>query len=437
MEQQQGATGEQQDPASKTKKPLVPPPKDFVPSRALQNSKLQENLFQDGSYAASIGTEKMVQGPGSDTSGALSGSGSRQSNGQHGSAPSSSSSQNPLYKTELCRSWEEFGNCRYGTKCQFAHSREELRHVQRHPKYKTEVCRTFATTGTCPYGTRCRFIHQSTALAQLRTAKAGALQAVGQESVNAGLSRVTAGPEPVAPEARVPPSVVNSSVKNNPASFANVARGAVKVGGGMVPKDAAVATSAPQSSYNSTLMSTGSLLNTGNANSNNSLSGIDIGVAEFRVGNASSLSTSGATYQQAEDDGMMKHPAEYETALTAALDVLHFGEDHIKSQEEAAHFQTGGLVGSVSSSDLPPPTHGADLQNSLSASIAASSASHLGSTPVSPTRTGPSLSSSPHFPPVLPQKDSTLGTTSNSLGSNSNATSGGRRLPVFSNLVEK
>lgn len=98
MEQQQGATGEQQDPASKTKKPLVPPPKDFVPSRALQNSKLQENLFQDGSYAAGIGTEKMVQGPGSDTSGALSGSGSRQSNGQHGSAPSSSSSQNPLYK---------------------------------------------------------------------------------------------------------------------------------------------------------------------------------------------------------------------------------------------------------------------------------------------------------------------------------------------------
>ncbi|KAG7671022.1 hypothetical protein Ndes2437B_g04666 [Nannochloris sp. 'desiccata'] len=77
---------------------------------------------------------------------------------------------NPLYKTELCRSWEEFGSCRYGIKCQFAHSREELRPVNRHPKYKTEVCRTFATTGTCPYGTRCRFIHQSAALAQLRIA---------------------------------------------------------------------------------------------------------------------------------------------------------------------------------------------------------------------------------------------------------------------------
>jgi len=33
-----------------------------------------------------------------------------------------------------------------------------------------QVCRTFATTGTCPYGTRCRFIHQSAALAQLHTA---------------------------------------------------------------------------------------------------------------------------------------------------------------------------------------------------------------------------------------------------------------------------
>jgi len=67
-------------------------------------------------------------------------------------------SQN-LYKTELCRSFEETGTCRYGMKCQFAHGRAELRHVSRHPKYKTEVCKTFHTIGTCPYGKRCRFIH--------------------------------------------------------------------------------------------------------------------------------------------------------------------------------------------------------------------------------------------------------------------------------------
>ncbi len=65
-----------------------------------------------------------------------------------------------LYKTELCRSFIETGACRYGSKCQFAHGRQELRPVLRHPKYKTEICKTFHTIGTCPYGTRCRFIHK-------------------------------------------------------------------------------------------------------------------------------------------------------------------------------------------------------------------------------------------------------------------------------------
>ena len=60
-----------------------------------------------------------------------------------------------LFKTELCRSWEEKGSCRYGyipqtippltcrNKCQFAHSPAELRPVPRHPKYKTQLCKTF------------------------------------------------------------------------------------------------------------------------------------------------------------------------------------------------------------------------------------------------------------------------------------------------------
>ncbi|MDP2439131.1 MAG: zinc finger CCCH domain-containing protein [archaeon] len=64
-----------------------------------------------------------------------------------------------LYKSELCRSFEETGKCRYGSKCQFAHGRSELRPVLRHPKYKTEVCKTFQASGSCPYGIRCRFIH--------------------------------------------------------------------------------------------------------------------------------------------------------------------------------------------------------------------------------------------------------------------------------------
>lgn len=64
-----------------------------------------------------------------------------------------------LYKTEICRALEETGMCRYGEKCQFAHSKDELRVAPRHPRYKTEVCRTYWELGTCPYGKRCCFIH--------------------------------------------------------------------------------------------------------------------------------------------------------------------------------------------------------------------------------------------------------------------------------------
>ena len=63
------------------------------------------------------------------------------------------------YKTELCRPYEETGECRYGNKCQFAHGGGELRSLNRHPKYKTEFCRTYHTTGFCSYGQRCNFIH--------------------------------------------------------------------------------------------------------------------------------------------------------------------------------------------------------------------------------------------------------------------------------------
>lgn len=65
------------------------------------------------------------------------------------------------YKTELCRTFEESGTCKYGTKCQFAHGMDELRGLSRHPKYKTEPCRTFHTIGFCPYGARCHFIHNA------------------------------------------------------------------------------------------------------------------------------------------------------------------------------------------------------------------------------------------------------------------------------------
>ncbi|KAJ7666469.1 hypothetical protein B0H17DRAFT_1162569 [Mycena rosella] len=77
----------------------------------------------------------------------------------NGQGPSANNRKLGLYKTELCRSWEEKGTCRYAGKCQFAHGEDELRNVSRHPKYKTEICRTFWVSGSCPYGKRCCFIH--------------------------------------------------------------------------------------------------------------------------------------------------------------------------------------------------------------------------------------------------------------------------------------
>jgi len=68
------------------------------------------------------------------------------------------------YKTELCRQFTIYGNCKYGEKCQFAHGDLELREVKKHPKYKTELCKTFHLTGFCNYGKRCHFIHKASSL---------------------------------------------------------------------------------------------------------------------------------------------------------------------------------------------------------------------------------------------------------------------------------
>ncbi|KAG7157346.1 mRNA decay activator protein ZFP36L1-like [Homarus americanus] len=67
---------------------------------------------------------------------------------------------NPLrYKTELCRTYEESGNCKFAKTCTFAHGLRELRAVPRHPRYKTDLCRTYHSLGYCQYGARCHFVH--------------------------------------------------------------------------------------------------------------------------------------------------------------------------------------------------------------------------------------------------------------------------------------
>ncbi|KAI8111711.1 hypothetical protein M9435_004210 [Picochlorum sp. BPE23] len=342
----------QQQRSSGTK--LVPPPRDFVPQGELalryqDKNKIQQSLLENNNEEEDSTQTGMSQ--------------HRQGSG---GAQQSSASQNPLYKTELCRSWEEFGTCRYGTKCQFAHSLEELRPVQRHPKYKTEVCRTFATTGTCPYGTRCRFIHQSTALAQLRTAKA----------------TPSMPQEPQVMLDSKPQMIPGGGLDNNPASFANVARGASKK---MAQRAHPV----------------GSAASSQLSGSSNSL----MGGPDY----ATVASRGGASFPQESPPSLVQHN-EYETALTAALDVLHCNDDE-------GPFQLGNqqLMGSTDA--LQPSFSGDSISGhgSLPTGILPRSTSLVSG---SPNEAG-SMPTSPH---THPQQASAQGA---------------RRLPVFSNLVEK
>ncbi|KAF9326588.1 hypothetical protein BG006_010016 [Podila minutissima] len=73
--------------------------------------------------------------------------------------PGESNRKSELYKTELCISLSTGNPCRYGDQCQFAHSKEELQHVNRHPRYKTQFCMSFQSHGYCKYNERCTFIH--------------------------------------------------------------------------------------------------------------------------------------------------------------------------------------------------------------------------------------------------------------------------------------
>lgn len=88
------------------------------------------------------------------------------------------------YKTEMCRTFEETGYCKYGSKCQFAHGSQELRPIIRHPKYKTDLCRTFHVHGFCPYGPRCHFIHgeNQSKLQEINELKERALRQHGLQS---------------------------------------------------------------------------------------------------------------------------------------------------------------------------------------------------------------------------------------------------------------
>ncbi|ETS62869.1 hypothetical protein PaG_02627 [Moesziomyces aphidis] len=74
-------------------------------------------------------------------------------------SPSPNNKKMELFKTEICRNWEERGKCLYGNRCQYAHGEEELRRLPRDPRWKTRPCKVFMLYGHCPYASRCCFRH--------------------------------------------------------------------------------------------------------------------------------------------------------------------------------------------------------------------------------------------------------------------------------------
>ena len=51
----------------------------------------------------------------------------------------------PSYKTSICKSWAESGNCQYGGSCLFAHGEGEKRSEGQ--QYKTSLCKNWESSG--------------------------------------------------------------------------------------------------------------------------------------------------------------------------------------------------------------------------------------------------------------------------------------------------
>ncbi|KAG9391164.1 hypothetical protein J8273_7438 [Carpediemonas membranifera] len=84
----------------------------------------------------------------------------RTPNVDEGLVDPASNLKDDLYKTELCHHFMEFGFCKYGSRCCFAHSEAELRPKPKtYQKHDKIPCMAYHNEGYCPYGERCRFQH--------------------------------------------------------------------------------------------------------------------------------------------------------------------------------------------------------------------------------------------------------------------------------------
>jgi hypothetical protein len=88
-------------------------------------------------------------------------------------------SDNPSFKTALCKSYMAGMYCHFGQRCQYAHGRHELREKaqlkpdeldeetrkklkeknSQRPDYKTKLCKNFEQNGSCEFQELCNFAH--------------------------------------------------------------------------------------------------------------------------------------------------------------------------------------------------------------------------------------------------------------------------------------
>ena len=86
------------------------------------------------------------------------------------SPPHRKGEEDTTKKTEMCNNFLEFGTCRYGQKCRYAHGQQELKQTFRGYGWKRVKCRNYHGIGICMFGVRCNFIHDESEeeLAQIR-----------------------------------------------------------------------------------------------------------------------------------------------------------------------------------------------------------------------------------------------------------------------------
>ena len=80
---------------------------------------------------------------------------------------------NNLYKTQLCKHFQQTNHCHVGSRCHFAHGEHEMRKREEplpmevqmkmmnipYNNYKTQRCKYFDQEGTCKFGKNCSYAH--------------------------------------------------------------------------------------------------------------------------------------------------------------------------------------------------------------------------------------------------------------------------------------